>query len=502
MSATHIDRYEIRRGLGRGAMGDVYLAFDPKIGREVAIKVLQQSFARTSKYRQRFDREAHAIAALHHPNIVQLYDYGDTPDGSKYLVMEYLRGHHVGHHCREQGPLPESVVGAIGGELAAALAEAHGAGIIHRDLKPENVFLHRGRVVLADFGIVKAVAEENPLGADAAAPRTEIIGTPGFMAPEQLEQTPLDARTDIFAFGALMYYLATGKLPYSGDSPVDLLKQFKDTRPEPVHHRRSDVSERLGVLIQDCLEVNPHHRPDAAGELRRRFMALLDWLGVGDVREHLAAFEANPDGFRNRDNERIVAHLTTKLRAAVRAKDGLQADEIRQHIARLAPDNAEAQRVTGMGELMASQPRETDPEIVLARSSRRRKLAAGVLATAVALGAGAWFAYRQPSDDAPAAAAASAESQPRVRRALRVRATHKTHVFANGRALGSTPNFPKTALPPGAVELELVRANGGQRLAHQLSAQSPTQNELLSVFVNWNTQRVAVKRKPDRVASQ
>ncbi|MFC1611467.1 serine/threonine protein kinase [Myxococcota bacterium] len=368
-----IGRYEVRSGLGRGAMGSVYLAFDPKMGREVAIKVLQREFAQSTKHRARFDREARAIAALRHPNIVEIYDYGGSPDDHLYLVMEFIAGPHVGKVVRDNGPFPESVLAAVGVELTAALGHAHQSGIIHRDLKPENVFIDKGRLVLADFGIVKAITSDNPLGAAAATPRTDVIGTPGFMAPEQLVQDPLDARTDVFSLGSLMYYLATLKLPYDAESPYALLKEFRETRPTPLADVRPDLSDTISALVQDCLEVNQDFRPKDVEIVRRRLRQALDQLGARDAREILARFETNPDGFREQDKERTIGHLIEQLKIAVRDGDGILADGVRGRIGVLDPNNAEAQRITGAAHLSKSAV-DTDPELVIKRGRRRQKV--------------------------------------------------------------------------------------------------------------------------------
>jgi len=321
-----INRYQIKRGLGRGAMGSVYLAVDPKFGREVAVKVLQKEFALHSKHRQRFEREAKAIAALKHPNIVEIFDYGGSPDEHLFLVMEYIKGSHTGALCREHGPFPETALASLGIELAAALARAHAGGIIHRDLKPENVFLDGGRVVLADFGIAKAIAEENPFGAEAASAYTDVIGTPGFMAPEQLEQRRLDARTDIFSFGALLYYLASQKLPFNADSPYALLKVFQETRPVPLEERRPELSEQISRLVQDCLEVAPLARPPDMEHVRKRLRDVLESCGAREPRDILAEYERDPLTFYAVDRSRVVQHLLGRLKITVRDEDGVVAD--------------------------------------------------------------------------------------------------------------------------------------------------------------------------------
>lgn len=305
--ATIIDgRYEVTRGLGRGAMGSVYLANDPKIGREVAIKILQEKFAKTKRYQERFEREARAIAALRHPNIVEIYDYGGSPDEHLYLVMEYIRGPHLGRLLIDNGPFPDTVLAACGLELCSALVEAHANGVIHRDLKPDNVFLDKDRIVLADFGIVKAITADNPFGAAAAHPKTDVVGTPGFMAPEQLEERPLDARTDLYAFGALLYYLATGKVPHESESPYALLKKMKDGPPPPLLKARPELSVKLAALIHDCLKFAPEERPPSAEVVRGELRRVLASQGIIDARDVLGIYSQDPKGYRPPANTKPV----------------------------------------------------------------------------------------------------------------------------------------------------------------------------------------------------
>src|SRR4051812_43471524 len=194
-------------------MGKVYLATDPKLGRQVAIKVLAQ-VGPDDNIRQRFRLEARAIAALKHPNIVELYDYSGEAAEDLFLVMEYVPGASLDQLQRQHGNMSEPTVLCIAHELCLALTHAHANQVVHRDLKPENILLSQGRVVLTDFGVVKALARSSALGISRVRTRTQVLGTPGFMAPEQFSGRLIDHRTDIFSLGAVMYCLATGKLPY------------------------------------------------------------------------------------------------------------------------------------------------------------------------------------------------------------------------------------------------------------------------------------------------
>ncbi|MBC7794761.1 MAG: serine/threonine protein kinase [Clostridia bacterium] len=293
MTRAHmqIDRYRIERLLGEGGMGRVYLATDPKLNRDVAIKVLGSNVdART---RERFELEARAIAVLKHPNIVELYDYSGPSANDLFLVLEYVPGRNLYEYLLERGLLPEVVALCIGHELTLALCHAHRFKVVHRDIKPENVLLSRGRVVLADFGIIKVIEASEVLGVDDIASQTQTIGTPGFMAPEQLEGRKIDHRTDIFAVGAVLYNLATGQLPYAGEANGASFR--RSAFIDPCTHVPG-LSNTFASLLKRCVALKSKDRFDDPHELR---VALLDALtehGITEVRKVLEEWEA--DGTR------------------------------------------------------------------------------------------------------------------------------------------------------------------------------------------------------------
>src|SRR5271169_3154986 len=208
-SGTKLGPYEIQSPLGAGGMGEVYRARDTRLGREVAIKVLPESFAKDNDRLRRFQQEAQAVAALNHPNIVSIHDFGEY-EGAPFLVSELLEGQTL-RETLEAGPLPvrRAVEYALG--IAQGLAAAHDKGIVHRDLKPENVFITKaGRVKILDFGLAKLVRPEEShetvatLASPATLPGT-VMGTVGYMSPEQVKGKPSEARSDIFSFGAVLY---------------------------------------------------------------------------------------------------------------------------------------------------------------------------------------------------------------------------------------------------------------------------------------------------------
>jgi serine/threonine protein kinase/Tol biopolymer transport system component len=285
--------YEIVSHLGAGGMGEVWRAKDTRLDREVAIKALPAGFAANNLFRQRFEREAKAISQLNHPNICTLYDVGHIEtdaDGSglssdakstlHYIVMELLEGEPLSDRLKK-GPLPTHEVLRYGREIASALDAAHRRGIIHRDLKPGNIMLTKSGAKLVDFGLARTETntKSQPDGVThlptAAEPLTQegtILGTFQYMAPEQLEGMEADARTDIFALGAVLYEMATGKRAFQGHSKTSLIAAIVSSQPEPISSVSPLTPPALDHIVQKCLEKDPDSRwqsaYDVASELQ------------------------------------------------------------------------------------------------------------------------------------------------------------------------------------------------------------------------------------------
>ena len=346
MAALQIDRYVVERLIGQGAMGKVYLASDPKLGRQVAIKVLAAS-ATDEVLRKRFSLEARAIAALKHPNIVELYDYSGENAADLFLVMEYVPGPSLDAILRQHGNTSEPTALCLGHELCLALAHAHKNQIVHRDLKPENVLLHQGRVVLTDFGIVKALARSASLGVSTIRTRTQILGTPGFMAPEQFAGKQIDVRTDVFALGALLYTCTTGHLPFEGTTLDDVYKNLKGGRMRPASELNPLLSPGFCDLLERCLEPKPKDRFQTAEEARAQILGLLASHGVSEVRQELALFEANPASYGLEQRQRSVDVLLRDLKVALKDRDQDMAEQILSWIRNLAPLDRRLRSITG-----------------------------------------------------------------------------------------------------------------------------------------------------------
>ena len=276
---TRLGPYEIVHPIGSGGMGDVYRARDTRLDRDVAIKVLPERFARDSEARMRFEREAKAVAALSHSNILAIHDVG-FEEGSAFSVTELLEGETLRRRINE-GPIPWRKATEIGAAIADGLAAAHAKGIIHRDLKPENIFLTSdGRVKILDFGIAQLVRQESqssehegdldPSLLPTAPLKTDphsVVGTAGYMSPEQLRGEPVDATTDIFSLGTLLYEMATGRPAFIRKTVIDSLSAILTDSPDVFTVSERLIPYELARVIHRCLEKNRAERFQSARDL-------------------------------------------------------------------------------------------------------------------------------------------------------------------------------------------------------------------------------------------
>ncbi len=278
---TRLGPYEVEAPLGAGGMGEVYRARDTRLDRTVAIKVLPQDGADRAGLRERFDREARAVSNLNHPHICALYDVGQ--EGAQvYLVMEYLEGETLAA-CLDRGPLPIAELLRCAIQIADALSAAHGRGFIHRDLKPGNVMLTRAGAKLLDFGLAKSLAAEAKAGTFTVAPTATspltaegtIVGTFQYMAPEQIEGTPADARTDIFAFGLLLYEMTTGRRAFDGKTRASLMASVLKETPRSIAEIAPMTPPALERLVRICMAKEPADRWQTMHDvaLQLRFIA-------------------------------------------------------------------------------------------------------------------------------------------------------------------------------------------------------------------------------------
>jgi Tol biopolymer transport system component len=300
-SGTKLGPYEIQSPLGAGGMGEVYRARDTRLDRTVAVKVLASHLSSSPELKQRMEREGRAISSLNHPNICQLFDIG-SQDGTDYLVMEFLEGETLADRLRK-GAMPLAEVMKIGIAVAEALAVAHRSGIVHRDLKPGNVMLTAGGAKLMDFGLAKPLGVQAASGSGSApsftaaatmsgpSPLTplttagSVIGTIQYMSPEQIEGKEADARSDIFAFGAVLYEMTAGKRPFAGKSQISLASSILESDPEPVGKLKPTTPPAFEHVVTTCLQKNPDERYLAAHDIKLE----LQWIAADRSSPSVAA---------------------------------------------------------------------------------------------------------------------------------------------------------------------------------------------------------------------
>lgn len=274
--------YEVVNVLGVGGMGEVYRAYDPRLGRDVAIKVLPRASIKNPDRLRRFEQEARATAALNHPNILAIYDIGRTEAGTPYVVSELLEGQTL-RQCLGRGPFPARKAMDCALQMASGLAAAHSKEIVHRDLKPENVFLtSSGHVKILDFGLAKLAGR--PLNAEAAtlSKKTDagtVLGTLGYMPPEQLRGLEIDQRADIFALGAILYEMLSDKRAFRGDTTADTIEAILNRDPTPLRDINPSVPPGFDKLIQRCLEKNRNERFHSVRDVAFALEAISDASG-------------------------------------------------------------------------------------------------------------------------------------------------------------------------------------------------------------------------------
>ena len=281
-AGARLGPYEIQSAIGAGGMGEIYKARDTRLDRTVAIKILSEALTADRAFRERFEREARLISQLDHPNICALYDVGED-HGTSFLVMPYLEGQTLAKRL-ERGALPLSEALTIATQIASALDRAHRAGIVHRDLKPGNIILTKTGAKLLDFGLAKTTSQvatgitgPGLSGMETTAPVTgqgTLLGTFQYMAPEQLEGHPADARSDLFAFGAVLYEMLTGKRAFEGHTQASLIAAILEHQPVPPSTLQKLTPQALDHIVGTCLAKDPDERWQSAGDLVRQ----LTWI--------------------------------------------------------------------------------------------------------------------------------------------------------------------------------------------------------------------------------
>ena len=256
------ERYELEELVGTGGMSSVYRAHDRLLERDVALKVLHQQFVADTDYVERFRREARSVAQLSHPNIVTVIDRGEQ-DGRQFIVFEYINGENLKALVERKGPLPEQEAVRLALQIARALGFAHDNGLVHRDVKPQNVLLNGdGQAKVTDFGIARSLDVKGGLTQTGT-----VMGTSDYIAPEQARGSRVDAQSDIYSLGAVLYELLTGEVPFPGDNFVAVAMRHINEPPPSVRERRPDVSPRLDALIRRAMAKEPRDRFGSMDEL-------------------------------------------------------------------------------------------------------------------------------------------------------------------------------------------------------------------------------------------
>ena len=311
-AGTRLGPYEILAPLGAGGMGEVYRARDTKLHREVAIKVLPESLSKEADALARFEREAHAVAALNHPNILSIHDFGES-NGVVYAVTELLEGESLRSRL-DGGPIPPRKAVEYAVQILRGLAAAHEKGVVHRDLKPENLFVTAdGRVKVLDFGLARVVSEETvktsaPTTPAGTEPGT-VMGTVGYMSPEQVRGRTADHRSDIFSFGAVLYEMLSGKRAFLRESAAETMAAIAREEPAELAESGRKISPALDRIVRHCLEKSPAERAQSAHDLA---FELESASGLSGSSSAIAAVPAR----RNRRTGLALAGIAAALAAA------------------------------------------------------------------------------------------------------------------------------------------------------------------------------------------
>ena len=337
-----LEKYEVLDEIGHGGMATVYRARDSSLDRFVALKVLHPHLQRTSEARARFTREAKSVAKLRHPHILEIYDYSGEDSDETYIAAELLTGPTLKDFVLKQKELPPEIAACIALQLADALGAAHAKGIIHRDVKPENVLIHEDRCVkLTDFGIAYMV------DAHTFTVTGQILGSPGHMAPEQVEGGTCDVRSDVFSLGTVLYFCATGRLPFIGRNAHHLLKLLLEGEyPDPLRLRPS-VGAELAQIMNKSLARAPGERYQSAGEMADRLRAFLTDMAIDDPDATLARYLAEPNEVAKELEQHALQRLLVLGAEAAKAGQVSKAQAALSRVLALDDGNDRALKLLG-----------------------------------------------------------------------------------------------------------------------------------------------------------
>ena len=435
-------KYEVLEEIGHGGMATVYRAKDPRLGREVAVKVIHPHLRDSTEVAARFVTEAHAVAKLRHPNIVEVFDVSGEDDRERYLVVELLRGETLRALLKQRGALPPEVAAAMALELLAAVAHAHGEGIVHRDVKPENVRVEIGdgdgdgaiKIKLTDFGIAKLLDEKGVTSTG------QVLGSPAHMAPEQIEGGAIDARSDVFGMGVLLYECMVGHLPFEGNNPAQVLRRVLDGQYPPADIERPTVGKKFSLILDLALAHSQDDRYPSAQAMRDALAAELKRLGVDDPKKEIRDFLHDPEGYVEAHEKRTVDKLCALGAAARKAERALDAAADYNRALAYAPNDPSLMKIVGgmhRAEARARMIKRVAPLVL-----------GGVVACLIAFGLAKWLRARgndvgpdlSPSASTSAVASTSASVPPIA--SVVPSASSSVNVVA------STPTSVKTVVVP------------------------------------------------------
>jgi tRNA A-37 threonylcarbamoyl transferase component Bud32 len=346
-----LGRYRLDEQVGQGGMAVVWRGFDTQLKRTVAVKVLHAHLHAREDIRRRFDREAQAVARLHHPHILDVYDFSGLSAQEAYLVTEFIRGSTLRVFGEQQSFDPPDLAAAALLPIAEALEHAHAAGVVHRDLKPENVMVREDGVVkLTDFGIAAILDPEEKFTATGA-----ILGSPAHLAPETIEGKPADPRSDLFSFGTIFYWLSTGEMPFHAPTPAALLRKILEGNPKDPRLVRPSIGDAQAKLVMRCLERDPAKRVQTARELRESLEALLLESGIVEPLATLARFVKAPGEEGPKVRAQIVASCLRRGEADLRSGKSTAA-------------------LANFGRVLALDPRNEQARTLVDRVRRRARL--------------------------------------------------------------------------------------------------------------------------------
>ena len=334
---TRLDKYEIQSEVGHGGMAVVYRGIDTVLNREVAVKVLHPHMAAREESRARLRREALTVAKLRHENILEIYDYSGEDAAESYLVTEFIHGMTLREWLDTRWRPRPALAALVIHRLCVALGHAHKIGIVHRDIKPENVMIRQdGCLKLMDFGIAQIIDHQK------LTMTGQLLGSPAYMAPELISGKPIDARTDLFAVGIMLYQLSTGSLPFSGRNPHEVLSRIADAEYPKACTICPLVDDELEAIIAKSLAREPDLRYQSAEDFARELERYLEEVGIPALQEEVTAYFVDCDRYVDQLDKRVCTALMQRAEAATKAGHSARAIRLLGRVLELEKDQKQA----------------------------------------------------------------------------------------------------------------------------------------------------------------